>query len=111
MPSLYDRVAGQSVEPLAALSDGIFAVSMTLLVLDLRVPAEAPRSCTLLFRHLLQHRRHHARANQLRHRPKILLEIILAETRGIARHGAFVMLSVSLWRLGAALTTRRVAVR
>jgi uncharacterized membrane protein len=39
MPSLYNRVAGQSVERVAALSDGIFAVSMTLLVLDLRVPA------------------------------------------------------------------------
>lgn len=40
MPSLYNRVAGQSVERLAALSDGIFAVAMTLLVLDLRVPAK-----------------------------------------------------------------------
>ena len=39
MHSLYNRVAGQSVDRLAALSDGIFAVSMTLLVLDLRVPA------------------------------------------------------------------------
>jgi uncharacterized membrane protein len=39
MPSLYNRVAGHSVERLAALSDGIFAVAMTLLVLDLRVPA------------------------------------------------------------------------
>jgi uncharacterized membrane protein len=39
MRSLYNRVAGQSVERLAALSDGIFAVSMTLLVLDLHVPA------------------------------------------------------------------------
>ncbi len=38
MRSLYNRVAGQSVERLAALSDGIFAVAMTLLVLDLRVP-------------------------------------------------------------------------
>lgn len=38
MPSLYNRVAGQSVERLAALSDGIFAVAMTLLVLDLRIP-------------------------------------------------------------------------
>jgi uncharacterized membrane protein len=36
----YNRIAGQSIERLAALSDGIFAVSMTLLVLDLRVPAE-----------------------------------------------------------------------
>ncbi|HEY4766011.1 MAG TPA: TMEM175 family protein [Candidatus Sulfotelmatobacter sp.] len=39
MHSAYNRVAGQSVERLAALSDGIFAVAMTLLVLDLRVPA------------------------------------------------------------------------
>jgi len=38
MQSLYNRVAGRSVERLAALSDGIFAVAMTLLVLDLRVP-------------------------------------------------------------------------
>jgi uncharacterized membrane protein len=35
----YNDVAGQSVERLAALSDGLFAVAMTLLVLDLRVPA------------------------------------------------------------------------
>jgi uncharacterized membrane protein len=45
MRALYNRVAGQSVERLAALSDGIFAVSMTLLVLDLRLPtAEAIHS-------------------------------------------------------------------
>jgi uncharacterized membrane protein len=42
MHSLYNRVAGQSVDRIAALSDGIFAVSMTLLVLDLRVPAAKP---------------------------------------------------------------------
>ena len=35
----YNEIAGQSVERLAALSDGIFGVAMTLLVLDLRVPA------------------------------------------------------------------------
>ena len=39
MTTSYNRIAGQSVERLAALSDGIFAVAMTLLVLDLRVPA------------------------------------------------------------------------
>jgi uncharacterized membrane protein len=35
----YNDIAGRSVERLAALSDGLFAVAMTLLVLDLRVPA------------------------------------------------------------------------
>jgi uncharacterized membrane protein len=35
----YNQVAGRSVERLAALSDGVFAVAMTLLVLDLRLPA------------------------------------------------------------------------
>jgi uncharacterized membrane protein len=37
--SLYNRIAGQNIERLAALSDGLFAVAMTLLVLDLRAPA------------------------------------------------------------------------
>jgi uncharacterized membrane protein len=39
MEPSYNRIAGQSVERLAALSDGIFAVAMTVLVLDLRLPA------------------------------------------------------------------------
>jgi len=39
MSTSYNRIAGQSVERLAALSDGVFAVAMTLLVLDLRAPA------------------------------------------------------------------------
>ena len=38
MRTSYNRIAGQSLERLAALSDGIFAVAMTLLVLDVRVP-------------------------------------------------------------------------
>jgi uncharacterized membrane protein len=36
--TFYHGIAGQSLDRLAALSDGIFAVAMTLLVLDLRVP-------------------------------------------------------------------------
>lgn len=35
----YNRFAGKSAERIAALSDGIFAVAMTLLLLDLKVPA------------------------------------------------------------------------
>jgi|SRR5271165_469501 len=39
MTTSYNQVAGQSAERLAALSDGVFAVAMTLLALDLRAPA------------------------------------------------------------------------
>jgi uncharacterized membrane protein len=35
----YNAIAGRSIERLAALSDGVFAVVMTLLVLDLHAPA------------------------------------------------------------------------
>ena len=41
MQTLYNRIQGRSVERLAALSDGIFAVAMTLLVLDLHIPTAA----------------------------------------------------------------------
>jgi uncharacterized membrane protein len=37
----YNVIAGNSLERLAALSDGIFAVAMTLLVLDIHVPEKA----------------------------------------------------------------------
>jgi uncharacterized membrane protein len=39
MHLIYNQIAGRSVDRLAALSDGVFAFAMTLLVLDLRVPA------------------------------------------------------------------------
>ena len=41
MVNLYNRIQGRSLERLAALSDGIFAFAMTLLVLDLRIPSAA----------------------------------------------------------------------
>jgi len=41
MGTNYNDIAGKNVERLAALSDGIFAVAMTLLVLDLHAPVAA----------------------------------------------------------------------
>jgi uncharacterized membrane protein len=38
MPTLYNLIQGRNIDRLAALSDGIFAVAMTLLVLDLHLP-------------------------------------------------------------------------
>jgi uncharacterized membrane protein len=39
MAALYNAIQGRSLERLAALSDGIFAVAMTLLVLDIHIPS------------------------------------------------------------------------
>jgi uncharacterized membrane protein len=41
MATLYNRIQGRNLDRLAALSDGIFAVAMTLLVLDLHIPTAA----------------------------------------------------------------------
>jgi TMEM175 potassium channel family protein len=44
MSEPYNRFTGQNLERLTALSDGLFAVAMTILVLDLRVPVSAAGS-------------------------------------------------------------------
>lgn len=49
MPISYHRFAGSSLDRLAALSDGVFAVAMTLLVLDLKPPSLAPRAQRPIF--------------------------------------------------------------
>jgi uncharacterized membrane protein len=44
VPISYHRFAGSSLDRLAALSDGVFAVAMTLLVLDLKPPSVPKRA-------------------------------------------------------------------
>ncbi len=41
MATLYNAIQGRSLDRLSALSDGIFAVAMMLLVLDFHAPAVA----------------------------------------------------------------------
>src|SRR5271165_4687728 len=38
---MYNRFAGQSLERICALSDGLFAIAMTLIVLEIHIPAPA----------------------------------------------------------------------
>jgi uncharacterized membrane protein len=53
MDTSYNQVAGQSVERLAALSDGSFGVAMTLLLLELHVPVREPGMTEGTLRHAL----------------------------------------------------------
>jgi len=41
MPTTYDHIAGQNKERLAAISDGIFGVAMTLMLLEIHTPVAA----------------------------------------------------------------------
>jgi uncharacterized membrane protein len=61
MSNIYQRMAGSSLERIAALSDGVFAIAMTLLVLELKVPGhESAPSEFELWRTLKQYSPHFA---------------------------------------------------
>lgn len=73
MRSHYNRIAGQNLDRLAALSDGVFAIAMTLLVLDLRVPAN----------HIMQGQQHYLLGELLKMTPNILTYVMSFMTLGI----------------------------
>lgn len=72
MITSYNRIAGQSVERLAALSDGIFGVAMTLLAIELHVPV----------RELIHHERE-LRQALLAISPELLVYLMSFLTLGI----------------------------
>ncbi len=72
MPSMYNKIAGGSSERIAALSDGIFAVAMTLLVLELHAPAREAI-----------HSEHELRAALIVLAPKLLVYLMSFLTLGI----------------------------
>ena len=41
MSIVYNQIANRSLERIGALSDGLFAIAMTLIVLEIRVPVAA----------------------------------------------------------------------
>lgn len=53
MARFYNQIAGTDLKRLAALSDGVFAFAMTLLVLDIRLPALNPDGSKILNEHEL----------------------------------------------------------
>jgi uncharacterized membrane protein len=42
MASTYNQISARGLDRIAALSDGLFAIAMTIIVLEIRVPAPAP---------------------------------------------------------------------
>jgi uncharacterized membrane protein len=79
---IYNRLAGLNLERLMALSDGIFAFAMTLLVLDLRVPAAE-----------LIHSEHDLRRALIALLPRVLVYAMSVLTLGIFWNGQQVQLN------------------
>ena len=55
MSLLYNAIAGKGLERIAGLSDGVFAVAMTLIVLDIRVPETPEITSNAQLYHALLH--------------------------------------------------------